>query len=151
MEPRLLAEDARYLPTSSWWALETSLTLARCGSCRRPSGGHGGGCGVIGGEIVPQPPSRVFFYTARPEGHHISEMRHELEEEVRLPKGKRRGCLEGSLAAVAVRVGQDRVRWPPRYPWYRPGPTGGHRRGRGWHEVTRTREILGPVQDKAAE
>ena len=49
--------------------------------------GDGGGGGAIGGEIVPQPPSHVFFNTARPEGHQISEMRQELEEEVRLPKG----------------------------------------------------------------
>ncbi len=49
-------------PTSSWWALETPLTLARCSSDMRPSGGHcGGGGGAIGGEIVPQPPSHVFF------------------------------------------------------------------------------------------
>ena len=53
----------------------------------RPSGGHGGGGGAIGGEIVPQPPSHVFFNTAQPEGHQISEMRQELEEEVRMLVG----------------------------------------------------------------
>jgi len=72
-------------PTSSWWALEPLVTLARCGSGKRPSGGHGGSGGAIVGEIVPQPPSHVFFNTARHEGHHISEMRQELEDEVRLP------------------------------------------------------------------
>ena len=51
---------------------------------------------------------------------------------------------------VAVRGGQDCMRRPPRYPRYRPGPTGRHRRRRGWHEVTRIREILKPVQDNAA-
>ena len=71
--------------TFSWWALETPVTLARCGSDKRPSGGHGGGGGVIGGEIVPQPPSHVFFNSARSKGHQISEMWQELEEEVRLP------------------------------------------------------------------
>jgi len=33
--------------TSSWWALETPLILARRGSGKRPSGGHGGGCNTI--------------------------------------------------------------------------------------------------------
>ena len=48
-------------PTFSWWALETPLTLTRCGSWRRPSGGHCDGGGGIGGEIVPShPPSQVF-------------------------------------------------------------------------------------------
>ena len=57
-------------PTSSWWALETLVTLARRGSSgRTPSGGHGGGGGAIGGEIVQQPSSHVFFNTARSEGY----------------------------------------------------------------------------------
>ncbi len=80
MEPGLLAGDARCPPTSSWWALETPLTMARRGLGRRPSGGHGGGGYAIGGEILHQPPSHVFFYTARPEGHQISGMWTELEE-----------------------------------------------------------------------
>jgi hypothetical protein len=42
VSPGLLEEDVRYPPTSSWWALKTPLTLARRGSCRRPSGGRGG-------------------------------------------------------------------------------------------------------------
>ena len=82
VEPRVLAEDARCPPTSSWCAMETLVIRARCGSGRRPSGGHGGGGGAIGGEIVPQPPSHVFFNIARPEGHQLSEMRQELEEKV---------------------------------------------------------------------
>ncbi len=39
----------------------------------------GGGC-AIGGEIVHQPPSHVFFNTAWPEGHQVSGMWTELEE-----------------------------------------------------------------------
>ena len=85
MDSGLLAEDARRPPTSSWWALETPVTLARCGSGKSPSGGHDDGSGAIGGEILPQPPSQVFLNTARSEGHQISEMWQELEEEVRLP------------------------------------------------------------------
>jgi len=94
VEPWQLAEDATCPPTSSWWALETLVTLSRCGSGWRPSGEHGGGGGAIGGEIVPQPPSRVFFNTARLEGHPISEMWQELEKEVRLLEGSKRICLE---------------------------------------------------------
>ncbi len=74
MEPGLLAGDTKCPPTSSRWALETPLSLARRGSGRRSSGGHGGGGGAIGGEIVQQPPSHVFFNTARPDGHQISRM-----------------------------------------------------------------------------
>ena len=48
-----------------------------------------------------------------------------------MPQGSWRGCLKGNWSAAAVRVGQDRVRRPPRYPRYRPGPTGRHRRGPG--------------------
>jgi hypothetical protein len=62
-------------------------------------------------------------------------------KEVRLPRGSMRSCFAGSRSAVAVRAEQDRVRRPPRYPRYRTGPTARHRRGRWWHEVTRTREI----------
>jgi len=58
-------------PTSSWWTLETPLTLARRGLGMRPGGGHGGGGGAIGGEIVQQPPSHVFFNNGR-EGHQIT-------------------------------------------------------------------------------
>jgi hypothetical protein len=43
MESGLLAEVAKYPTASSWWALETAVTLARRGSGRRPSGGRGGG------------------------------------------------------------------------------------------------------------
>ncbi len=68
-------------PISSLWVLETPVTLARCGSGRKPSGGYGGGGGSIGGEIAPQSPSHVFLYTARPEGYPISGMWQELEEE----------------------------------------------------------------------
>jgi hypothetical protein len=65
----LLAEDARCSPIPSWWALETTLTLARCSSGTRPSGGHGSGGGASGGEIVPELPTYFVFYTARPEGN----------------------------------------------------------------------------------
>ncbi len=34
-------------PISSWWALESPLTLARRGTCSKPSGGQGGGGGAI--------------------------------------------------------------------------------------------------------
>ena len=61
VEPRLLVEDVGCPSTSSWWAMETPLTLARRGSAKRPSGRHGGGGGAIGGEIVQQPPSHVFL------------------------------------------------------------------------------------------
>jgi hypothetical protein len=73
VEPGPLAEDVRCPPTSSWWALETPLTLARCGSGRRPSGGRCGGGGAIGGEIAPPPPTQVFLNTARPDGHITSK------------------------------------------------------------------------------
>ena len=80
MDPRLLAENAECPPpASSWWALKPPLTLARCGSGKRPSGWHGGGGGTIGGEIVPQPPSEVFFNTARPKEHQISGIWKEVE------------------------------------------------------------------------
>jgi hypothetical protein len=38
-EPATAERDAGCPPTSSWWALETLLTLARQSSGRRPSGG----------------------------------------------------------------------------------------------------------------
>ena len=59
-------------PISSWMALKNPLTLARCGSGKIPSGGHGGGGDAIGGETVPHPPSQVFFNTVRPEGNQNS-------------------------------------------------------------------------------
>jgi hypothetical protein len=46
--PSTSAGVARCPPTSSRWALETLMTLARCGLGRRPSGGRIGGCGAIG-------------------------------------------------------------------------------------------------------
>ena len=46
--PGLLEEDARCPPTSSWWAMETSVTLARRGLGKRPSGGRGGCCSRSG-------------------------------------------------------------------------------------------------------
>ncbi len=74
-----------------------------------------------------------FFNTARPEENQISGMWKELEEGGSTSKREREELLWRQL---------DRVRRPPRYPRYRPGPTGRHRRGRGWHAVTCTREIL---------
>jgi hypothetical protein len=81
MEPGLIAGDARCPSTSSWWALDTSSDLGPWrGSGRRPSGGHGGCGGAIGGEIVPQPPSQVFFNTVRLVGHQNSRMWKEVVE-----------------------------------------------------------------------
>jgi hypothetical protein len=37
---------------SSLLTLETPFTMVRYGLCRRPNGGHGGGCGAIGDPIV---------------------------------------------------------------------------------------------------
>ncbi len=48
-------------PTSSRWALETPITRARLGAGRRLSGERCGGCGMIGEEIVRQPPQPAFF------------------------------------------------------------------------------------------
>ncbi len=50
-------------PTSSRRALETLVTRTRMGDGRRLSGERCGGCGMIGEEIVQQPPQPVFFYT----------------------------------------------------------------------------------------
>jgi hypothetical protein len=61
VELGLLAKNDKCPSTSSWWALETPLTLNRCGLGKMPSGGHDGGGSAIGGEIVPQPQSHVFF------------------------------------------------------------------------------------------
>ena len=48
-------------PTSSWCVLVTPLTLARCGSGRRPSGGRsGGGSRRSGRRSALQPPPHVF-------------------------------------------------------------------------------------------
>ncbi len=85
-------------PTSSWWALETPVTLARCGSSKMPSGGHGGGGGAIGGHIGPQPPSHVFFNTARLEGHQISKMWQELK--------RRFDCLRAAGGAASKADGR---------------------------------------------
>ena len=52
MEPRLLVEDAKCSPTSSWWALVTHVTRARLGFGRRLSGEHSGGCGCPIGEEI---------------------------------------------------------------------------------------------------
>jgi hypothetical protein len=53
VNPRLpqVLQDAPPL-TSSWSALENPFTMARRGSCRRPNGGHGGGCITIGDRVV---------------------------------------------------------------------------------------------------
>ena len=61
------------------------MTLARCGSGRRPSGGrNGGGCGLIEEEIgQPPPPQPVFFNTARSDGPKNSDKELEVEKEVR--------------------------------------------------------------------
>ena len=62
-------------PTSSWWALETALTMARRGSGRRPIGGHGGGGDAVGVEIVQQPPPQPGL-----RGTRSHECGRELEE-----------------------------------------------------------------------
>ncbi len=48
-------------PTSSSWALKTTLTLARQGSGRRPMGGTV--AVAVRSEITPQPPPPAFFNT----------------------------------------------------------------------------------------
>ncbi len=53
------------------------------------------------------------FTTARHEGHKISEIWQELEEEVRLAESNGRSCLEGNWSATDVRAGHDRIRRPP--------------------------------------
>ncbi len=118
-------------PTSSWWALETPWILARRGSGRRPSGGHCGGGGAIGGEIVQHPPSHVFFSPPGLRGTISHECGRSWRKEVRLPGGNMKSCFVGSKSAAAVRARQDRVRRPPRYQRYRTGPTVRHRRRRG--------------------
>ena len=72
-------------PTSSWCVPETPLTLARCGSGRRPSGGRSGGDGgPIERDIgQPPPPQPVFFNTARSDGPKNSDKELEVEKEVR--------------------------------------------------------------------
>lgn len=110
-------------PTSSWWALETSLTLAQRGSGRRPCGGRcGGGC-AFGGDIVQQPP---------PQGTRSQECGRSWRKEVRLPRGSKRSCFNGNISAAVVRGGQNRAT-VPKVP-YRPDDetskrtrmTGGH-------------------------
>jgi hypothetical protein len=60
VEPGLLAGDARSPPTSSWWALETLVTLARRGSGRRPSGGAVAVADADqGGDLALHPPLQV--------------------------------------------------------------------------------------------
>ncbi len=130
-------------PTCSWWALETPVTLARCGAAQ--VGSQAGG--TTAAETRSDERSRLrlrrmcFFNTVRPEGNQISRRWQETEEGF---SSARRSVIELpqiSWSAVAVRVGQDRVRRPPRYPSYRSGPTGRHRRGRGRHEDPRIRKI----------
>ena len=65
----MLEEDARCPFTSSRWALETPVTLARCGSDKRPTEGRNGGGGYRAEEeIGPPPPSPVSSDTSRSDG-----------------------------------------------------------------------------------
>ena len=106
VEPRLLEGDARCPPTSSWWALETPVTMARSGSGRRPSGGHGGGGGAIRGEIALQPPPPVFFK------HPWSDKRIQNRigvggKRLDCSRAVRWSCLFGNWSAATDRAGQD--------------------------------------------
>jgi hypothetical protein len=123
VEPGPLEGDARCPPTSSWWALETPVTLARSGSGRRPSGGHGGGGGAIGGEIALQPPPPVFLNTPGLTGEFRTGS--ELEAGGWTDQGQRGGVA--SLATgrrLQIAQGKTRVMRPPWCPRHRPGPTG---------------------------
>ena len=48
-------------PTSSWWVLETPFDPGPARLGHEVKWGDGGGVGAIGGEIVPQPPSHMFY------------------------------------------------------------------------------------------
>ena len=84
------------------------MTLARCGSGRRPSEGRSGGDGgPIEKEIgQPPPPQPVLFNTARSDGPKNSEMELEVEKEVR-QFARLRG---GAASRVGWVAAEDRVR-----------------------------------------
>jgi hypothetical protein len=63
VEPIMLAEDVRYSPTSSWWALGTLVTRTRLGCGRSISGERSGGYGrPIGEEIGYRSRHYVCFF-----------------------------------------------------------------------------------------
>ena len=107
-----------------------------CGRQTLPWLWHGGGGGAISLEIALQPPSRVFFTRGTRKKKCGRSWRTEGSTALEVA---RRRCPGGKGSAVAVRVGQNRVLRPPRYPRYRPGPTGRHRRECGGQDVHRTK------------
>ena len=127
MDPKLLAGDARCSPTSSRWALSSPMTRTRLGCGRRLSGERCGGCGAIGGKIVPPPPTHVSLDTARSDKHKTSKM----EERGGGPHCLESGCIVAYPAeGWWLQIGAPR-RWgtdmrPHRRAGCRPGLTGRH-------------------------
>jgi len=137
MEPGLLAEDARCPPPSRGG--RKKLTCLWSGAIRI-------GC-QAGGTMAPAASSversrrhcRHVCFCIPPvtRGTESRECGGSWRREVRLREAA--GSSSGSAAAVLAC--QDRVRRPPRYPRYRPGPMGRRRRGHERQEIPRNREI----------
>jgi hypothetical protein len=134
VERRLLAEDVGCPPTSSWWVLETPLTLARRGSSKRQSGARQRRRDRRRDRAATTV-SRV-FNTARHEGNHISGMRKELEE-----GGSTARREQGELLRWQ-QVGGCRTRWSgsrpaaatvPKLPYRPDGETSEKTRVTGGH------------------
>ena len=77
---RMTNATAGSLPTFSLWALDTPVTLARRGSCMRPSGGRSTGGGrPIGEEIGHRRCHHMCFYNTPGLTGQKSERREDLE------------------------------------------------------------------------